>query len=714
MRATGGPPRGFSAPLSVQILLLMLGGLVVAQMVTLGLTMLLPPPAPEQYRMEDIAAALSGARVKTQGGRPLMRTLRDAPPSLRSTGWLVSERSRHDLARLLNAPEADVRLLFYSPLPFAGAGGGGLADAGGQGGPMRLAAQEDGWAVRRVALDQVPPGRGAGGGGPGSGGFGGSGGGERMGRSGAFGEDGDRDASDRGRGGYGGRFGGGQGGRGSPGGPGGGGGTAGGGRVGGEAPLSSAPTTIDPPGSHNGTWLSLRDVQGGLGRPSPPAVRTARPAAAAGGLGGPPVSGAVIQDGMGSREGANRTAPASDETPADRASPTRPVTSPVVPRPATEVNAPGPPQSAAQEPRVATDEESVAGMGVIAPASLVAARSGDVGGYLVQRPALQPRGLFGLAPAPFVQGDFVAAVHEGIQWAVVQPQPETFPNSWQRRVLLWFAAAMAIVGPPAWLFARRLARPLDAFARAAERLGRDPSGQAASLAGPAEIGRAARAFNTMQARLKRFVDDRTAMVGAISHDLRTPLARMRFRMERAEPDLQRPMLHDIRQMEEMISSVLVFIREASEPSVRERIDLRSIVECVVDDAALLGGDAELESGQAMSVEVDALGVQRVLANLVDNALKYGRRAGVRLYADGFDAIAEVVDDGPGLATEELERVFQPFYRAEASRSLNAGGIGLGLAVSRSIARAHGGDVSLSVGHPGGVVAKLRLPLAAAI
>ena len=106
------------------------------------------------------------------------------------------------------------------------------------------------------------------------------------------------------------------------------------------------------------------------------------------------------------------------------------------------------------------------------------------------------------------------------------------------------------------------------------------------------------------------------------------------------------------------------------------------------DAALLGGEAELESGQPLSVEVDALGVQRVLANLVDNALKYGRRAEVRLYAQGGDAVAEVSDSGPGLPADELERVFQPFYRAEASRTLNTGGIGLGLAVSRSIARAH--------------------------
>ena len=330
------------------------------------------------------------------------------------------------------------------------------------------------------------------------------------------------------------------------------------------------------------------------------------------------------------------------------------------------------------------------------------------------RPDLAPRGLFGLAPAPYVRGDFVAAVRTGPgRWVVVQPRPEPFPNSWQRRVLLWFALAFALVAPAGWLFARRLARPLGEFAAAAERLGRDPSGAAVALSGPAEIGRAARAFSAMQARLKRFVDDRTAMVGAISHDLRTPLARMRFRMERAPPELRAGMLHDIGQMEEMISSVLVFIRDASEPSIRERVDLRSILECVVDDAALVGGEAVLDPGAPLSVEVDALGVRRVLANLVDNALKYGERATVRMYAEGGEAVAEVVDDGPGLPAEELERVFLPFYRSQGARSLNTGGIGLGLAVSRSIARAHGGDVRLIDGRERGVRAQLRLPLAAA-
>ena len=160
----------------------------------------------------------------------------------------------------------------------------------------------------------------------------------------------------------------------------------------------------------------------------------------------------------------------------------------------------------------------------------------------------------------------------------------------------------------------------------------------------------------------------------------------------------------------MISSVLVFIRDASEPAVRERVDLRSILECVVDGAAETGAAAELDPGEPVPVDVDSLSVQRVVSNLVENALKYGEHARVRMYADGAEAVAEVEDDGPGLAEEELERVFLPFYRSERARTLDTRGIGLGLAVSRSIARAHGGDVRL-LSRGRGLVAQLRLPIA---
>jgi signal transduction histidine kinase len=320
--------------------------------------------------------------------------------------------------------------------------------------------------------------------------------------------------------------------------------------------------------------------------------------------------------------------------------------------------------------------------------------------------------LFSWRPPAFVQGDFVAAVQVSAGgWAVVQPAAEAFPNAWQRRLLLWFLVAAAVVLPLGWWFARRLVRPIAGFAAAAEQLGRDPSAPVLALEGPAEVGRAARAFNRTQDRLRSFVEDRTAMIGAISHDLRTPLTRMRFRIEDLDEGATRTgMQRDIDEMEQMISSVLTFLRDAAEPRARETMDLASLVEDVVEDAAFVGQPVQLRASVPAHVDIDAMALRRVLANLVENAVKYGQRAELRLYTAQGDAVTEVRDHGPGLPDTQLERVFQPFYRAPGNQT-DRPGHGLGLAVCRSIARAHGGEVRLR-NVQGGLVAELRLPLAA--
>ncbi len=307
-------------------------------------------------------------------------------------------------------------------------------------------------------------------------------------------------------------------------------------------------------------------------------------------------------------------------------------------------------------------------------------------------------------------GGFVAAARQADgRWVVVRPRPDPFPNDWQRALMLWLVATLLAIVPLGYLFARRITAPIGQFARAAERLGRDPSAPMMMLTGPAEIGQAAKAFNDMQGRLKRYVEDRTAMMGAISHDLRTPLARIRFKMEAAPDTLKSAVVSDIEQMEQMITSVLAFIRYASASRPRERLDLLSLVEVLVDEAAEVGQDVTLTEGVAATVHADALGLQRLFRNLIDNAVKYGHRARVTLFRDGEEAVVEVQDDGPGLSTGELERVFQAFYRAESARTLDGSGVGLGLAVARSLARAHGGDVSLRSGGKG-LVAQVRLPL----
>ena len=271
-----------------------------------------------------------------------------------------------------------------------------------------------------------------------------------------------------------------------------------------------------------------------------------------------------------------------------------------------------------------------------------------------------------------------------------------------------------MLAPFAWWFARRITKPFDRFAEAAEALGRDPNAPSMVLSGPSEIGKAALAFNDMQARIRRYVGDRTAMVGAISHDLRTPLARIRFKLESAPPHVKQAVLSDVEKMEQMIGAVLAFIRDASEPRQRQRLDLLSLAECVADDAGAIGSDVEIVRGYPYTIDGDPIGLQRMLSNLVDNAVKYGGFARIRLFEDEGEAVIEIADEGPGLPPAELERVFQPFYRANAARTLDdKAGVGLGLSVARSIARAHGGDIELAQADRG-LVARVRLPLAAPV
>ncbi len=306
-------------------------------------------------------------------------------------------------------------------------------------------------------------------------------------------------------------------------------------------------------------------------------------------------------------------------------------------------------------------------------------------------------------------GEFSAALRRADgRWTVVRSGPEAFPTDWQKRILLLLLGGLAVVAPAAFLFARRITAPLKRFADAAERLGRDPHALPVALSGPAEIGVAAEAFNNMQARVRRYIDDRTAMVGAMSHDLRTPLARIRFKLEGAPDALKTSVLGDVAQMEQMLQGVLAFIRDESTPRRRERLDLLSLVECVVDDAAMVGGDVELVASGPAAVEGDPVALQRLFVNLVDNALKYGGQARISVRCQDQVVQVDIVDAGPGLSTEELARVFEPFYRADRSRNLDTGGIGLGLPIARATARAHGGDVSLT-SSAAGLCATVTLP-----
>ncbi len=278
----------------------------------------------------------------------------------------------------------------------------------------------------------------------------------------------------------------------------------------------------------------------------------------------------------------------------------------------------------------------------------------------------------------------------------------------------WLVGITAAAALAAWWGARRVARPLEMLALGVARAGAGltPSFAIAAVA-PREVGTIAHALGQMHTRLRAFVDDRTRMLAAISHDLRTPLTRLRLRAEAIpDPEERAKASADIDEMERMITETLAFARADALETKPERFDIAALVQTLVDDRSDLGAALLYDGPTSLIIEGRPGALKRALANLVDNALAYGVRAEVRLGTDGHSLTVVVADEGPGIPESELGRVFAPFYRLEISRSRRTGGTGLGLAVARDIARAHGGDVVLANRAGKGLAATLTLPLPA--
>jgi signal transduction histidine kinase len=313
--------------------------------------------------------------------------------------------------------------------------------------------------------------------------------------------------------------------------------------------------------------------------------------------------------------------------------------------------------------------------------------------------------------AHFVVGAFTLGVRQPSgQWLVLEPERHGLLTSWQARMLISFMFTAMALAPIAYLFARRLAAPIAAFAQAAERLGRDPNAPPLTLKGGYELKILANTFNEMQDRLRRYVQDRTAMVGAVAHDLRTPLTRLRFRVEGVQEPLRSKMTSDMEQMDAMIGATMSFVRDSTKTGERRRLELSSLVQSIADEMSDTGADVTAETRGPVVIEGDPIALRRLVSNLLDNAVKFGERARARVYAEDKTAVIEIDDNGPGLSAADQDKVFEPFYRGEPSRSRETGGAGLGLAVVRSVARAHGGDAALENLPGGGLRARARLPL----
>lgn len=303
------------------------------------------------------------------------------------------------------------------------------------------------------------------------------------------------------------------------------------------------------------------------------------------------------------------------------------------------------------------------------------------------------------------------AIKAGAHWLLVRSGPAVGEAWWLRQVGLTFALTLAALLLPALWIAHRMARRIGAFAEAADRFGRNPDAPQLPVEGPYELQQAAGAFNRMQARIQRLVSDRTMMMAAVSHDLRTPLARVRFRINELEPSLRDAIAEDVRQMDELITQMLAFTRDALPHAERRRFDLSALAQSLVDDLADSGGEVSFQGPDKLTVEGNLAAVRRVLSNLLDNALKYAGHAGVELKIEGDVALAIVEDHGPGVPAGMEEAIFEPFRRLEPSRNRKTGGVGLGLAIARNLARGHGGDIVLEPAAPHGARFVFSLPLA---
>jgi signal transduction histidine kinase len=288
--------------------------------------------------------------------------------------------------------------------------------------------------------------------------------------------------------------------------------------------------------------------------------------------------------------------------------------------------------------------------------------------------------------------------------------PESGP-SFSRQFLLSMAVmTIILLGMSAWAV-RRVTAPLASLATAAERLGSDMNAPPLAETGTFETRQASRAFNEMQARLRNFVENRTRMLAAISHDMRTPLTLLRLRAENIENAPEREkMLATISEMDSMIGATLQFARDEAKTELRRPTDVAALIQSVVDDMADAGLPVTMEPARPVVLECQPHALKRAIRNLIDNAVKHGNAATIALHVSSQSIEITIDDRGPGIPEQELARVFQPFYRVEASRNPETGGIGLGLAIALSVIQAHGGELSLHNRSSGGLRARILLPL----
>lgn len=313
----------------------------------------------------------------------------------------------------------------------------------------------------------------------------------------------------------------------------------------------------------------------------------------------------------------------------------------------------------------------------------------------------------------FPRHDVAFQVHTRLAdgtWASFEHGLGGEPFAWPWRLLLTLAVLLVSVIALTLFAVRWLTRPLAVLAAAADELGRNMHRPPLPEDGPMEVRRAAAAFNTMQTRLQTYLRERERMLAAVSHDLRTPITRLRLRAELIDDEnLRMKFARDLSEMEAMTAAALDFLRGANKDEPVQPIDIMALLESLQADIEEAGHSVTVQGEMRAPYPARPLALKRLLANLIENAIKYGTRASVTVEDKAAQLRIVVADAGPGIPAEQLEQVFEPFYRIEGSRSRDTGGVGLGLSVARDIARAHGGELVLRNRAGGGLEAILTLP-----
>jgi signal transduction histidine kinase len=357
----------------------------------------------------------------------------------------------------------------------------------------------------------------------------------------------------------------------------------------------------------------------------------------------------------------------------------------------------------------ALGEERDVRIAVIAAEAVPAVLQGPLPPHMGHMMASPHMGFFG--GPPIRNGSFLvqAQLRDG-NWVSIAHQLPEEEFAWPVKLLLTLAVLLVSVVALSLIAVRWVTRPLALLGRAADELGRDIQRPPLDESGPLEVRRAAQAFNTMQARLARFLRDRAHLLAAVSHDLKTPITRLRLRAELLEnPELKAKFVHDLDEMEAMVRTTLDFLRDVNAHEPVQPVDVNALIESLQADADELGQQVQIDGSAASPYAGRPLALQRCLRNLIDNAVKYGKRATVHVNDGAARLQIIVADEGPGIPEQQLEQVFEPFFRLEPSRSRETGGVGLGLSIARDIARAHGGDLLLRNRASRGLEAVLTLP-----